>query len=99
MNPRDLEALPTIVSAPEWQAAHDQLLIKEKAATRQRDVLAAERRKLPMARVHKHYEFQGPGGKAKLLDLFEGRRQLLIYHFMFAPDVTGWPTAGCPGCS
>ena len=90
---------PQIVSREEWQRARDQLLVKEKAATRARDALAAERRRLPMVRIEKDYVFDGPGGKVGLLDLFEGRRQLIIYHFMFAPDVDGWPSAGCPGCS
>jgi len=91
--------LPRLVSAREWQAAHERLLAKEKAATRARDALAAERRRLPMVRVEKEYVFEGPEGKASLLDLFEGRRQLILYHFMFAPAVDGWPSAGCPGCS
>jgi predicted dithiol-disulfide oxidoreductase (DUF899 family) len=92
-------SLPPIVSSAEWQAAHEQLLVKEKAATRARDALAAERRRLPMVQIDKEYIFEGPNGKARLVDLFEGRRQLIIYHFMFAPDVEGWPKAGCPGCS
>ncbi len=91
--------LPEIVSPREWQDARDKLLAKEKAATRARDELAAERRRLPMVRIDKSYVFTRPGGKVRLPDLFEGRRQLLLYHFMFAPDVEGWPTAGCPGCS
>jgi predicted dithiol-disulfide oxidoreductase (DUF899 family) len=91
--------LPEIVSLTDWQAARDKLLVKEKAATRARDALAAERRRLPMVRIEKDYVFEGPNGKASLLDLFEGRRQLIIYHFMFAPGVEGWPSAGCPGCS
>ena len=90
---------PQIVSRDEWQRARDQLLVKEKAATRARDALAAERRRLPMVRIEKEYVFEGPDGKVRLLDLFEGRRQLIIYHFMFAPGVEGWPLAGCPGCS
>jgi predicted dithiol-disulfide oxidoreductase (DUF899 family) len=90
---------PPIVSREEWQRARDQLLVKEKAATRARDALAAERRRLPMVLIEKDYVFDGPQGKARLLDLFEGRRQLILYHFMFAPDVDGWPSAGCPGCS
>ena len=61
--------------------------------------MAAERRRLPMVRIEKVYVFEGPDGKVSLLELFEGRRQLVIYHFMFAPDVDGWPSAGCPGCS
>jgi predicted dithiol-disulfide oxidoreductase (DUF899 family) len=90
---------PRIVSREEWQRERDQLLVKEKAATRARDALAAERRRLPMVRIEKDYVFESPGGKVRLPDLFEGRRQLIIYHFMFAPDVHGWPSAGCPGCS
>jgi predicted dithiol-disulfide oxidoreductase (DUF899 family) len=92
-------ALPPLVSPGEWAAAHEALLAKEKAATRARDALAAERRRQPMMRIEKHYVFEEPGGKPSLLDLFEGRRQLLLYHFMFAPGVHGWPDAGCPGCS
>ena len=90
---------PQIVSREEWRRARDQLLVKEKAATRASDALAAERRRLPMVRIEKDYVFDGPNGKVGLLDLFEGRRQLIIYHFMFAPGVDGWPSAGCPGCS
>jgi predicted dithiol-disulfide oxidoreductase (DUF899 family) len=94
-----LTNLPRIVSRTEWQQARDQLLVKEKAATRAHDALAAERRRLPMVRIEKDYVFDGPNGKTGLLELFEGRRQLIIYHFMFAPGVDGWPSAGCPGCS
>src|SRR4029453_4088543 len=92
-------ALPRIVSQEEWRAAHEKLLVKEKAATRAHDALAAKRRRQPMTEVEKNYVFEGPNGKASLLDLFERRRQLIIYHFMFAPGVDGWPKAGCPGCS
>jgi predicted dithiol-disulfide oxidoreductase (DUF899 family) len=91
--------LPRVVSQAEWQAAHDELLAKEKEATRARDALAAERRRLPMVRIDKEYVFDGPNGTARLLDLFDGHRQLILYHFMFASDVEGWPSAGCPGCS
>ena len=98
--PENRIALPPVVSPAEWQAAHEQLLAKEKAATHARDALAAERRRQPMMRIEKRYLFDEPGGsKPSLLDLFEGRRQLLLYHFMFAPGVNGWPEAGCPGCS
>ena len=90
---------PPIVSRDEWQRERDQLLLKEKAATRAHDALAAERRRLPMVRIEKDYVFDGPNGKVHLLDLFEGRSQLIVYHFMFAPSVGGWPEAGCPGCS
>jgi predicted dithiol-disulfide oxidoreductase (DUF899 family) len=88
-------ALPKVVSREEWQAARDALLIKEKEATRARDALNAERRRLPMVRIEKDYVFEGPNGKASLLDLFEGRRQLIVYHFMFDPS---WDE-GCKGCS
>ena len=91
--------LPPVVLATEWGAAHDALLIKEKEATRARDALAAERRRLPMVRIDHDYVFEGSGGSVSLLDLFEGRRQLILYHFMFAPGVGGWPAAGCLGCS
>jgi predicted dithiol-disulfide oxidoreductase (DUF899 family) len=91
--------LPPIVSLAEWQAAHEQLLAKEKTATRARDALAAERRRQPMVRIEKDYVFEGPDGRVNFVDLFEGRRQLILYHFMYASDVDGWPKAGCPGCS
>ena len=87
--------LPPVVSQTEWQAARDALLAEEKEATRARDALAAERRRLPMVRIDKDYVFDGPDGKAALPDLFEGRRQLLLYHFMFGPN----QDAGCDGCS
>jgi predicted dithiol-disulfide oxidoreductase (DUF899 family) len=87
--------LPPVVSPAEWQAAHEALLAKEKESTRARDALAAERRRLPMARIDKDYVFDGPNGKATLLDLFEGRSQLLLYHFMFGPN----QEQGCDGCS
>jgi predicted dithiol-disulfide oxidoreductase (DUF899 family) len=96
---RKTKALPRIVSQQQWQAAHERLLAKEKAATRARDALAAMRRRQPMVEIEKRYVFAGPHGKASLLDLFGGRRQLIVYHFMFAPGVDGWPKAGCPGCS
>jgi predicted dithiol-disulfide oxidoreductase (DUF899 family) len=92
---RTQHPLPEIVSAAEWQAARDQLLVKEKDLTRALDALAAERRRLPMVRIDKAYVLDGPRGKVELLDLFQGRRQLLIYHFMFGPT----REAGCPGCS
>ena len=91
--------LPNVASRAEWLAASKKLLAKEKKMTRERDQLAAERRRMPMAKIDKPYVFEGPAGKVSLLDLFEGRRQLIVYHFMFAPGVGGWPTAGCPGCS
>jgi predicted dithiol-disulfide oxidoreductase (DUF899 family) len=91
--------LPPVVSPAAWQAAHEALLTKEKAATRARDALAAERRRQPMVKIDKSYVFEGPNKKASLLDLFEGRHQLILYHFMFGPGARGWPDAGCPGCS
>jgi predicted dithiol-disulfide oxidoreductase (DUF899 family) len=87
--------LPEIVPEAEWLAAHEKLLAKEKEMTRALDALAAERRRLPMVRIDKAYAFDGPNGKATLLDLFQGRRQLIVYHFMFGPT----REAGCPGCS
>ena len=86
---------PQIVSRDEWRAAREELLIKEKEATHARDRLNAERRRLPMMRVEKEYAFEGPDGTLTLTDLFEGRRQLIVYHFMVAPD---WEE-GCPGCT
>ncbi|HTP20371.1 MAG TPA: DUF899 domain-containing protein [Solirubrobacteraceae bacterium] len=86
--------LPTVVSEDEWQAARDQLLAKEKEATRALDALAAERRRLPMVRVEKDYELVGPDGTVRFSDLFEGRRQLIVYHFMLGPG-----EEACTGCS
>jgi predicted dithiol-disulfide oxidoreductase (DUF899 family) len=93
------KVLPKIVSPGKWANALEKIRIKEKKATKARDALAAERKKLPMVRIEKRYSFDGPSGKVILQDLFEGRPQLILYNFMFAPDVSGWPTAGCPGCS
>ena len=76
-----------------------QLLVKEKALTRSRDALAAERRRMPWVAVDKKYEFEGPTGKVSLLDLFEGRRQLIVYRAFFEPGVFGWPEHACRGCS
>jgi predicted dithiol-disulfide oxidoreductase (DUF899 family) len=90
---------PKIVDQAEWQKARDALLVKEKALMQAHDALAAERRRLPMVKIEKQYSFDGPNGTLTVLDLFEGRRQLLLYHFMFAPPVGGWPDAGCVGCS
>src|SRR5215216_6856606 len=90
---------PPIVSPQEWEAARQQLLVKEKALTRARDELAAERRRMPWVAVQKAYVFDGPKGKASLLDLFEGRRQLIIYRAYFEPGVHGWPEHACVGCS
>ncbi|MFJ9023079.1 DUF899 domain-containing protein [Streptomyces sp. NPDC102259] len=87
--------LPEIVSREEWRAAREELLAKEEAVARARDALDAERRGLPMVEVGREYVFEGGDGKAGLLDLFEGRRQLVVHHFMFAPE---WPT-GCRCCA
>ncbi|WP_181771188.1 DUF899 domain-containing protein [Amycolatopsis pittospori] len=88
-------ALPEIVPQDQWQVARDALLAKEKELTRAADAVAAERRRLPMVRFDGKYEFEGPQGRLTLLDLFEGRRQLIVYHFMLNPG----QKAGCPGCS
>src|SRR5512145_1633098 len=90
---------PPIVSAQEWEAARQQLLVKEKALTRARDALAAERRRMPWQAVEKAYSFEGPTGKASLLDLFDGRCQLIVYRAFFEPGVYGWPDHACRGCS
>src|ERR1700716_3570632 len=87
--------LPQIVSPDEWQAAREGLLAKEKEASRARDALSAERRRLPMVRIDKDYVFEGQGGRASLGDMFEGRTQLIVYHFMFDPS---WDE-GCNACS
>lgn len=85
--------LPPIVSEEEWQRSHETLLEKEKQATRARDALAAERRRQPIMEFSADYEFEGPDGVVKLADLFQGRRQLILYHFWFPPD--GEPCRGC----
>jgi predicted dithiol-disulfide oxidoreductase (DUF899 family) len=90
---------PPIVSPQEWEVARQQLLVKEKALTRARDALAAERRRMPWLAVEKEYEFDGPRGKASLLDLFDGRRQLIVYRAFYEPGVYGWPDHACRGCS
>jgi predicted dithiol-disulfide oxidoreductase (DUF899 family) len=90
---------PPVVSREEWDAAWQQMLVKEKAHTRARDALAAERRRMPWMAVEKDYEFDGPDGKVSLLDLFEGRRQLIVYRAFFEPGVFGWPDHACRGCS
>jgi predicted dithiol-disulfide oxidoreductase (DUF899 family) len=89
-------SLPEVVSRDEWLVARKALLVKEKESTRARDALNAERRRLPMVEVDKDYAFEGPAGRASLLDLFEGRRQLIVDHFMW-PDPT--VAVGCPSCS
>ncbi|WP_020574329.1 DUF899 domain-containing protein [Actinopolymorpha alba] len=86
---------PRVVSRDEWLEARKALLIKEKELTRAKDAVAAQRRALPMVKIDKEYVFEGPEGKVGLLGLFEGRRQLIVYHFMWRYDID----AGCPSCS
>src|SRR3954453_18479937 len=90
---------PPTVSPQEWDAARERLLVKEKALTRARDALAAERRRMPWMAGERAYRFDGPHGPTTLLELFEGRRQLIVYRFFFEPGVARWPDTGCPGCS
>ena len=78
---------PPTVSPQDWRTARDELLVKEKELTRARDALAAERRRMPRMEVEKEYAFEGPDGPATLLDLFEGRRQLIVYRFFYEPGV------------
>jgi predicted dithiol-disulfide oxidoreductase (DUF899 family) len=88
-------SLPQVASRHEWLVARKELLAEEKAMTRARDALSTKRRELPMVKIDQDYVFEGPEGKAGLLDLFEGRRQLIVQHFMFDPR---WDD-GCPSCS
>ena len=98
--------LPPIVSPEEWEKARQALLVEEKALFRARDAMAAKRRRMPWTAVAKEYVFEGPAGAASLGDLFEGRRQLVVYRAFYAPDVTTYPPSGgsyperaCIGCS
>jgi predicted dithiol-disulfide oxidoreductase (DUF899 family) len=88
-------SLPSVVSEEEWVVARKELLAREKEFTRQRDALNTARRLLPMVAIDKEYGFDGPAGTAGLLDLFDGRRQLIVVHFMFGPN---WDD-GCPSCT
>ena len=96
---------PQIVERQEWDAAREELLVEEKKLTRARDALAAKRRRMPWLAVEKPYRFEGPDGPASLLDLFEGRRQLVVYRFFYEPDITtfaeggSYPERACAGCS
>jgi predicted dithiol-disulfide oxidoreductase (DUF899 family) len=96
---------PPIVSPQEWAAEREKLLVEEKALTRARDAMAAKRRRMPWMAVEKEYRFDGPNGSASLPDLFEGRRQLIVYRFFYAPDITtyaeggSYPERACVGCS
>jgi predicted dithiol-disulfide oxidoreductase (DUF899 family) len=99
--------LPPIVSREEWGTAYQDMLVKEKEMTRARDALAAQRRRMPWLAVEKDYAFEGPDGPLTLLDLFEERRQLILYRAFYAPDVTtyanpktdSYPERACAGCS
>jgi predicted dithiol-disulfide oxidoreductase (DUF899 family) len=109
LGPRVLRGVPMkpppIVSPQEWEAARQELLVKEKELTRARDALAAERRRMPWLAVDKAYQFQGPDGMASLLELFDGRRQLIVYRAFYGPEVTtyaeggSYPERACVGCS
>jgi len=93
--------VPRVVSRDEWLAARKHLLAQEKQASHAKDVLDAARRALPMVEINKKYSFAGPDGQAGLLDLFEKRRQLIVYHFMWRHAESGFPgqDQGCPTCS
>jgi predicted dithiol-disulfide oxidoreductase (DUF899 family) len=88
-----------VVTAEEWEAARQRLLVKEKELTRARDAVAAQRRRMPWLAVEKDYTFDGPDGKTSLPGLFAGRRQLVVYRAFFDPGVHGWPEHACVGCS
>ena len=96
---------PPIVSRAEWDEARERLLVKEKELTRSRDAIAAQRRRMPWMAVQKDYRFDGPNGPVSLLDLFEDRRQLIVYRAFYGPEVTtyaeggGYPERACVGCS
>ena len=94
----DMET-PPIVSAEDWEATRQRLLVREKELVRARDALAAQRRRMPWLAVDKPYEFDGPDGRVSLLDLFQGRRQLIVYRAFLEPGVDGWPDHACRGCS
>ena len=87
--------IPDIVSQDEWLKARTALLLEEKEFTRLRDQLSQKRRQLPWVKVDKNYSFEGVNGTETLSDLFDGRSQLIVYHFMYGPD---WEDA-CPSCS
>ncbi len=90
---------PEVVTPEAWEAARSELLVKEEAHTRARDALAAERRRMPWMAVDKDYVFEAPAGQMRLLDLFAGRSQLIVYRAFFEPGVFGWPDQACRGCS
>lgn len=88
-------SLPKVVSRAEWLTARKELLQQEKELTRRRDAISSQRRQLPMVEIEKQYVFTGPDGPRTLLELFDGRSQLILTHFMFAPE---WEN-GCPSCT
>jgi predicted dithiol-disulfide oxidoreductase (DUF899 family) len=90
---------PPIVSHAEWSKAHQAMVRKEKAQMKAHDALVAERRHMPWMEVDAGYRFEGPRSRVSLLDLFEGRRQLIVYRAFFEPEVHGWPDHACVGCS
>lgn len=90
---------PPVVTAQEWEAARQRLLVKEKELTKAKDAMAAQRRRMPWLEITKEYVFEGPDGRATLLDLFAGRRQLILYRAFYEPGVSGWPEHACQGCS
>ena len=90
---------PPVVSPEQWEEARQRLLVEEKKHTRARDALAARRRRMPWLDVEEAYVFEGPEGTASLVDLFDGRRQLIVYRAFFEPGVSGWPEHACIGCS
>jgi predicted dithiol-disulfide oxidoreductase (DUF899 family) len=97
--PNPLIRQASVVSAQDWEKAHAEMLTKEKALTRARDAVAAERRRMPWMPVEATYAFEGTDGNVNLLDLFEGRHQLIVYRAFFEPGVFGWPDHACRGCS
>src|SRR5437899_10895365 len=99
MNKGKAVKLPKVVSSKAWEAARRKLLAKEKKLTRARDALAADRRRMPWLADEKEYEFDGPKGKASLLDLVDGRSDLIVYRAFYEPGVKGWPEHACVGCS
>ncbi|MGH8863334.1 MAG: DUF899 family protein [Burkholderiales bacterium] len=88
-----------VVSPTEWRRVRTAMTAREKMHMRAGDALAAARRRMPWMKIEKPYAFESPRGRASLLELFEGRTQLILYHFMFGPKVGGWPDKGCVGCS
>ena len=93
--PKNLTAYPDVASREDWLAARKKLLAREREVTHLRDAVNAERRRLPMVKVEKDYLFEGPDGEVRLLDIFEGRHQLYIHHFMWIDAID----EGCPSCT